>query len=136
MWYSYGKTKNKFNAKSTEYEGQVYHSKREAGRAAELDLLERGGEIRNIKRQVRISFDICGNANCLRLCSGNCPKHRMGKVHHLSNYYLDFTYWDKKEGVEVYEEVKGMETGEWKQKWKLLCILYENDPKKKLIVVR
>lgn len=134
MWYDYGKTKNKYKANSTEYNGEVYHSKLEANRAQELDLLERAGEIKNIRRQVRISFDIC--RKCLRLCSSVCRLHKKQGVHHLSNYFIDFTYWDVKSGLEIYEEVKGFQTNEWKAKWKYLCILYEDDPKKKLIVVR
>jgi hypothetical protein len=131
-WYNRRGTK--YGAKSTEYNGSVFHSKKEAGRAAELDLLERANEIENIRRQVRISFDIC--ASCLRLCSSKCSKHPKEIPSHITNYYIDFVYRDKKTGEEIYEEVKGFETGEWKLKWKLLCLLYERDPKKKLIVTR
>lgn len=125
---------NKFGSKSTEYNGEIYHSKKESGRAQELDLLAGAGEIRDIKRQVRISFDIC--KKCLRLCSEHCRLHHDNGVHHLSNYYIDFTYWDIRYGVRVYEEVKGFETQTWKDKWKLLTILYEDDETKKLLVTK
>lgn len=135
-WY-YGTKKSKYNNKTTEFNGEVYHSKLEAGRAQELALLERAGDISDIRRQVKISFDICDE--CLRLCQSTCRLHKRGTIRHLTNYYLDFIYWDNRNKVEVYEEVKGgkaMETSEWRMKWKLLTILYERDEKKKLIVTR
>lgn len=132
-WYQ--RKGSKYGAKSTEYNGEVYHSKKEAGRAAELDLLVSGGNIRSWKRQVRISFDIC--SKCLRLCSERCsiPRHKKESVHHLTNYYIDFVLKEN-DGTETYEEVKGFETMEWRQKWKLLTILYENDETKKLVVTK
>ena len=124
---------SKFGAKSTEYEGVVYHSKKEAGRAAELDLLERGHEISNIRRQVKISLDIC--EVCQKLCRGKCPDHPKDHVYHITNYYIDFVYTDKNE-TEVYEEVKGFATKEWEMKWKLTEALLGGDENVKLLVTR
>jgi Protein of unknown function (DUF1064) len=139
MWYQ--RKGSKYGAKSTEYNGEVYHSKKEAGRAAELDLLVKGGAIRGWKRQVRISFDIC--SKCHRLCSERCDFCKKGKgrslpppkIYHLTNYYIDFVL-EENDGTETYEEVKGFETAEWRQKWKLLTILYEDDETKKLVVTK
>lgn len=131
MWYQ--KKGSKYGSKSTEYNGEIYHSKKEAGYAQELDLRIRARDIRGYERQVKISFDIC--SICLRLCSAKCDKHKKGKVHHLSNYYIDFVVGEN-DGTETYAEVKGFETTEWRQKWKLLCILYEDDETKKLEVIK
>lgn len=125
---------NKFNNCKSDYNGILYDSKKEAARAQELDLLERAREIRNIKRQVKISFDIC--RRCKRLCSNVCPSCKEVSLAHISNYYIDFVYYDKKNKVEVYEEIKGFETQVWKDKWKLLTILYEDDPMKNLVVIK
>lgn len=130
MWYQ--RKGSKYGAKSTEYNGEVYHSKKEAGFAQELDIRVKAKDIKGYRRQVRISFDIC--SNCLRLCSERCSYHKDEKVRHLSNYYIDFVV-DENDGVETYTEIKGFATDVWKQKWKLLTLLYENDETKKLIIV-
>lgn len=125
---------NKYGAKSTAYNGSVYHSKFEATRAQELDLMETAKQVKDIRRQVKISFDIC--STCHKLCSIRCDEHDNEKVRHLTNYYIDFVYHDVLEDVEVYEEVKGMEQDLWRLKWKMLELLYGNDETKKLIVIK
>lgn len=127
---------SKYGSKSTEYEGVVYHSKKEAGRAAELDLLERGKQIGNIRRQVKISIDVCGQCN--RLCREHCPAHPKdyGGTLHITNYYIDFVYHDIKKDTEVYEEVKGFPTEIWQLKWKLTEALLGGDETIELLVTR
>jgi hypothetical protein len=44
---------NKYHAKRTKVDGILFHSQKEARRYSELLLLERGGIIRNLRRQVR-----------------------------------------------------------------------------------
>lgn len=129
MWYQ--KRGNKYNAKSSIYEGVAYDSKKEAGRATELDLLLKAKAIKGWERQRRISFDHC--LKCLRLCSVRCPEHPKEKVSHFTNYYIDFVIHEK-DGTETYEEVKGFETTEWRKKWHLTELLYGNDENIKLVV--
>jgi len=43
----YVKRQNKYNAKSTEYGGLIYHSKKEAGYAQELDLRIKAKDIKS-----------------------------------------------------------------------------------------
>ena len=106
---------NKYGAKSTEYNGNVYHSKLEAGYAMELDLLLRGKAIRGWKRQVRIPLDVNG--------------------HHIANYVMDFVV-DELDGTERWVEVKGFQTDMWRMKWKLLLALYEEKPNVKIELVK
>lgn len=61
---------SKYGAKKQEYNGVVYHSKKEAGFAKELNLRKLAGEIKDWERQVRISLDV--------------------NDYHIANYYCDF----------------------------------------------
>lgn len=124
---------NKFGAKSTEYEGQVYHSKKEAGYAAELDLLKRAKEILDWGRQVKVSFNVC--PDCAKLNDGNCKDHPKTKQFHLANYYVDFIVYYP-DGIVEWVEVKGFETPEWKMKWRMLEAVYGNNESYKLTVIR
>lgn len=127
------KRKNKYYANKQEYNGILYDSQKEAAYAAELDYRLRAKDIRGVRRQVRISFDIC--TRCLRLCSVTCPSHPRENVAHLTNYFIDFIV-DETDGTETYAEVKGFEKPEWKLKWKLLTLLYESDETKHLEVIK
>lgn len=46
------KMKNKYKAKKTLFNGRMYDSKKEAQRAAELQLMEKAGVITNLQEQV------------------------------------------------------------------------------------
>ncbi len=95
-WYQ--KRGNKYGAKSILYEGKQYHSKREAGYAAELDLLKKAGEIKEWERQIKIPLGVNG-----------C---------HITNYFIDFKIEHMNGDIE-FVEVKGFETDVWRLKWKL-----------------
>lgn len=95
--------RNKFNAKSSTYNGHTYHSAREAQYAFELDIRVRAGELREWKRQVPIDLYVNG----MKICT----------------YTIDFLEIDKN-GGEVWTEVKGFETADWRLKWKLFEALY------------
>jgi len=88
---------NKYGAKRT----NGYASKREAARAAELKMLERAGEISDLKEQVRYEL-IPAQPGERNVC-----------------YFSDFTYNDKA-GNPVCEDVKGMKTPLYIVKRKLL----------------
>jgi len=105
----------KYNAKTTVYGGLVYHSKKEAAYAAELDIRLKAKEIKGWKRQVRIPLEVNG--------------------FHIANYYIDFvvTY---KDGTIEYVEVKGFETDVWRMKWRLFEALYSHMPNVRLTVVK
>lgn len=92
------KSGNKYHAHSTQYEGQTYHSKLEAGYAEELTLLHRGKKIKTWERQVKLDLRVNGV--------------------HITNYYIDFVVHHL-DGSKEYVECKGMELGDWVLKWRI-----------------
>lgn len=113
-WYQ--RRGSKYNNISHVYNGIAYHSKREAGHAAGLDLLKKAGEIKEWERQVKISLDVNG--------------------YHIANYYVDFRVVNKDDSIELHE-VKGMELETWKLKRKLLEATYlQENPGIKYIVIK
>jgi hypothetical protein len=98
---------NKFGNQKSEHNGILYHSKKEAGYAAELDLRLKSGDVANWERQVRVSLDVNG--------------------YHICDYYVDFLVYYP-DGTKEYVEVKGFETDLWRMKWKLFEALYSKMP--------
>ena len=89
---------NKFSAVRTSLDGIDFDSKREADRYAVLLMLKRGGEIMDLKRQVR--FPLYAGAEPIRSDSGR-----------QLVYVADFTYRDLTAGgALVIEDAKGMRT--------------------------
>lgn len=90
-------TKHKYNAKKTYAKGFKFDSQKEAKRYCELELLEKAGLIKNLKKQVR--YDI--------LMNGEPVKYESGRT----IYYLaDFEYFDIEKKRKIIEDVKGMDT--------------------------
>ncbi|MDH3582148.1 MAG: DUF1064 domain-containing protein [Hyphomicrobiales bacterium] len=90
------KTARVRNYQPTEVDGEKFHSKKEARRWSELKLLERAGQISDLKRQVRVS---------LRGERGPI----LTKTGRTMVYVADFTYNDKTLGF-VIEDAKGWAT--------------------------
>jgi hypothetical protein len=82
-------------------------SKFEAGKAQELELLKKAGEIKDFKEQVKIPLIVNGLIVC--------------------DYYIDFVITHNDDSLE-YCETKGYATDAWKLKWKLFEALYSTDP--------
>lgn len=101
MWYQ--RKGNKYGAKSTIYNGRQFHSKKEAGYAAELDLRVKAGEVEDWIPQFKVSLDV--------------------NEYHITNYYVDFLV-TLKDGSKELVEVKGFETDVWRLKRKLLEATY------------
>ena len=99
------KSGNKYHAHSTEYAGNVYHSKLEAGYAQELDLRIKAKDIKRWERQVKLDLKVNGI--------------------HIANYYIDFIITHNDDSQE-YVEVKGMETDLWRMKWKILEATFDD----------
>jgi hypothetical protein len=83
-----------------------FASKRESERYAELKLLEKAGEITDLKLQPKFQCEVNGQKIC--------------------NYFADFTYL-KKNGERVTEDVKGMPTPVFRLKKKLVLALFGVD---------
>ena len=108
MYQQYFRNNNKYrNYKVTDENGNVFDSRKEYNRYMELQLLEKAGEISDLKRQVRYELipthrepDTIGPRGGVR----------KGKVIESAVYYnADFQYKDK-EGNLVVEDVKSPAT--------------------------
>ena len=92
---------SKFNAIATTVDGIRFPSIKEARRWSELRLLERAGEIRNLRRQVKIP--LMGEKQPLKTRTGRQMKMT-----------VDFAYEDRRLGwAEVFEDSKGMPTRDY-----------------------
>ena len=103
---------NKYNNKSSVYNGYPYDSAMEAKYAMALDVQKKAGLIKDFDRQHKLSIDIEG--------------------HHICNYYVDYIVYYH-DGSEQYHEVKGFETDVWKLKWKLSLAIYG---KEKFVLIK
>ena len=100
---------NKYGARKVEINGHTFDSAAEGRRYQELRLLEKAGEISNLrvhpKYELQQSFKIDGD-------------------HYAAiAYEADFTYHDS-DGTIVVEDVKGVETPVYKLKKKLFLYKY------------
>ena len=85
----------------------MHHSRFEAGYCNDLQLLKKGGEIQDIKTQVKYDFTVNGV--------------------HITNYYADFVVTDKDGGVSVHE-TKGYKTDVYIIKKRLFQALFPDIP--------
>lgn len=92
---------NKYNAKKITVDGLTFDSKREAQRWMQLKLLESGGAIKELERQVEYEL---------------IPKQ---KGERAVRYIADFRYIDH-DGKTVVEDTKGVKTPVYILKRKLL----------------
>lgn len=83
------KAKQKYNAKATQVDGIKFASKKEARRFAELQLLQRAGQIEELELQPRFMLHVNGQLVC--------------------DYVGDFKYVER--GKDVVEDVKGYKGG-------------------------
>ena len=99
--------RHKYGAITTTVDGIRFASKAEAQRYAELRLLEKAGEIRELSCQPRFPLF--------------SPERGSGGPYgrfHVGDYVADFRYRQGPNGVLVIEDVKGMKTAlyRWKKK--------------------
>ena len=109
------RSKSKYFAKRTEYDGIVFDSKLEAARYKILKQLEQAGELTDLEVQVDFPCVVTVNGEDQKICS----------------YIADFRY---KRGEEVVvEDTKGVITQVFRLKKKLVEALY---PGTKILVVK
>ena len=94
------KRSNKYSARRTTLDGIPFDSRREAKRWAELCLLERAGEIADLRRQVPLMLE--GRDGPLLT--------RTGRRMRLT---VDFAYTDLRTGLTIYEDAKGVPTRDY-----------------------
>jgi len=92
---------HKYRAKATVVDGIRFASKKEAGRYQELKLLVLAGEIG--KLQLQPGFKLGTDDAPVLMRSPRYPNGRR------ASYFADFKYRGK-DGLEVIEDVKGMDT--------------------------
>ena len=102
----------KYNAKKTIVNGIPFASKLESDRFQQLLLLEKAGDICDLCLQ--LEFQIFHG----------CINPETGEKVKSSFYIADFVYLDCKSHKWIAEDTKGMETKEFKLKWKLVKSLY------------
>jgi len=105
--YARNNRANKYGAKKTVVGDIKFDSKKEANRWMELQLLERGGAISDLRRQVKV--ELIGQHRPLFTRTGRKMR-----------YVADFTYVDNKTGILVIEDVKGFKTKEYEVKRAIL----------------
>lgn len=94
----------KYKAKRTEVDGIKFASKKEANRYLQLKLMEKAGEISNLRLQVPYIL---------------IDKSDFGRA---IKYICDFAY--SQNGIEITEDVKGYKTDVYKIKKRLLAERY------------
>ena len=102
--------KNKYHAKKCEYDGEVFDSLKEKRRYQELKLLEKAGEIKDLRRQVKYIL---------------IPSQRRGGkvVERECSYIADYVY--EENGETVVEDVKGFRTADYKLKRKMMLLFHD-----------
>ena len=88
-----------------------YDSATECKRAAELKLLERANEIKDLREQVVFELQPSFKTN-------------QGKTIRKMQYTTDFVYYDNKLKIMVVEESKGFKTEDYKMRAKLFQYKY------------
>ena len=100
---------SKYRSRKTVIDGITFDSKAEARRYADLKLMERAGIISNLELQPSfVLLDAFRDAS--------------GALHRAITYKADFRYTEA--GKTIVEDVKGMETREFKLKRKMLLSKY------------
>ena len=114
----------KYNAQKTVIDGIEFPSKHEANRYCELKLLERAGEISDLRLQV--DFELIPNQYQVEERYGKNGKRLKDKQILLERkvvYRADFVYTDK-DGNQVVEDTKGFKTKEYLIKRKLMLYVH------------
>ena len=103
---------NKYGNKKVIVDGIKFDSRKEARRYAELKLLQRAGEIKDLKLQVKFELQ---------------PKYKKnGKTIQSINYIADFVYFDLIKGQTIIEDTKGYRTKEYILKKKIFEYKYKD----------
>ena len=106
----------KYRNKKITVDGIVFDSQKEARRYQELRILEKAGEIQDLRRQVKFSL-LPAQYSKEEMTKAGKPKCIEREV----AYFADFVY--QKNGETVVEDTKGMRTKDYILKRKLLLYL-------------
>lgn len=115
---------SKYNSKKTIIDGISFDSRKEAKRYQELKLLEKSGEISDLRLQVEYvlipsQYEDTGETYKKGINKGK-PKTKL--VERSVSYFADFVY--KENGQTVVEDTKGVRTKEYIIKRKLMLLMH------------
>lgn len=114
--------KNKYNAKSVEYDGIQFDSQREALRYRELVFLLNDGIISNLERQVKYVLIPTQREPATVGARGGIKQGKL--LEKECSYIADFVYTVVETGETVVEDTKGFKTKEYLIKRKLMLFVY------------
>lgn len=117
---------NKYhNIKTKTFSGQVYDSRKEARRSMELKLLQRAGEIKDLREQVKYVLIPAQYKTIERYSKdGKRLKDGLKLIERECSYVADFVYTDVKTGKVIVEDTKGVRTKEYIIKRKLMLYVH------------
>ncbi len=111
----------KYRNKKVKYDGMVFDSVRELKRYKELKLLEKTGEIKELRTQVKYVLIPAQYETIERVGKkGQKLKPKKKLVEREVSYIADFAYCDTKNLVDVVEDTKGFKTKDYIIKRKLM----------------
>ena len=118
---------NKYGARKIVLDGIAFDSKKEANRWAELRILERAGQIEDLRRQVEFVLIPAQYEDSTDVYQKgpNKGKPKRGKLlEHECAYIADFVYRVKETGRTAVEDTKGFRTKDYIIKRKLMLERY------------
>lgn len=114
--------KNKYNAKSVEYDGLKFDSQKEALRYKELNYLLSEGIITDLQRQVKYLLIPAQREPATVGKRGGVKQGKL--IEHECSYIADYVYKVVESGEIVVEDTKGMRTKDYIIKRKLMLFVY------------
>lgn len=115
-------SKNKYNAKSVEYNGLHFDSQKEALRYKELSKLLMDGIISDIRRQVKYTLIPTQREPATIGKRGGIKEGKL--LERECSYIADFVYTVNETGETVVEDTKGFRTKDYLIKRKLMLFVY------------
>lgn len=114
-------SRNKYRNKKIQVNGETFDSMKELRRWRDLKLLEKAGEITELRRQV--PFELLPNQREPDKIGPRGGRKPGRTIERKAVYVADFVYRDRA-GQEVIEDCKGMRTKEYILKRKLLLFRF------------
>lgn len=114
-------SRNKYRNKKIQVNGETFDSMKELRRWRDLKLLEKAGEITELRRQV--PFELLPNQREPDKIGPRGGRKPGRIIERKAVYVADFVYRDR-DGQEVIEDCKGMRTKEYILKRKLLLFRF------------
>lgn len=118
--------RSKYHNDTVEVDGIRYDSRGEYQRHCFLKLMERAGEISELRYHVKFTLFPKGSKELIRMPDGTEVELKKYDREHW--YEADFVYKNKK-GEMIVEDFKGYETEEFKRKRILFNAIYHQDIK-------